>query len=133
MPTFNPADIVGKVVIADRPTPIKKSPTDAGAVIKTIPKGQTVGTVFSYLMPGTGRTNLYWMFYDAWNVPFYTEDQSGLWNTTSLEAQGVKSLETKKDELDKSTETIEDKIKNYLLLGGGILMAFILLRDQLRK
>lgn len=133
MATFNPDDLVGKKVIAERPTPIKTSPFDNSPIIKTIAKGQTIGTVYSYLMPVNGRTNLYWMFYDAWNQPFYTPDQSGLFNSTALEAQGVKSYETQKNELENQNETIEDKIKNWVIWGGAAIAGFLLLRDQLKK
>jgi hypothetical protein len=133
MPTFSPSDVVGKVVIADRPTPIKKSPFDNSPVTKTIPKGQQVGTVYSFLMPGNGRTNLYWQFYDTWGQPYYTADQSGIWNATGLQAQGVKSLEDQKNAIENAGLTLEDKIKNYVIWIGGGIAAFILLRDQLRK
>lgn len=133
MATFNPADIVGKKVIADRSTPVKNSPFDNSPVVKTIPKGQTIGEVYSYLLPAAGRTNLYWLFYDVWQKPFYVPDQSGLFNQTALEAQGVKSYETQKNELENAGETWEDKIKNWVIWGGAALAAFVLLRDQLKK
>ena len=133
MPTFNPDDIIGKKVTADRPTPVKKSAFDSAPVFKTIPKGSLIGEVYSYLLPAPGRTNLYWMFYDAWNQPFYVPDQSGLFNSTGLQAQGVKSLEDQKTQIENEGMTLEDKIKNYVIWGGAALAAFILLRDQLKK
>jgi len=133
MATFNPDDILGKKVIADRPAPIKNSPFDNSPVVKTIPKGQAIGTVYSYLLPANGRTNLYWQFYDVWNKPYYAADASGIFNTVALQAQGVKSFEDKKNELDDAEESLEDKIKNWAIWGAAALAAFILLRDQLKK
>jgi len=92
---YDPQDIVGITLYAKKPVPIVRLPYDSEQPAKTIPAGQPVGEVYSFLLANEGRTGLYWMFYDQNNRPYYARHEKGLFDENSIQNQGVLSTEQK--------------------------------------
>ena len=53
--SYNAQDIIGKTLIAAGPVTIYRAANDSAAPVYTVPVGQSVGVVYSYLLPGSGR------------------------------------------------------------------------------
>lgn len=92
MPTFSASQIVGKNLLAAGPVKIKRLPLDsdtAAPVVYTAGSGQPVGVVYSWVMPGPGRSTLYWQFYDNNGRAYYAAHKEGAYNIQNLVEQGT--------------------------------------------
>ena len=125
MALYSVDQIINRTLIAKEPVKIKRLPFDSEPTVYTVQPGATVGTVYSYLLPMAGRSNLYWMFYDEFNRPYYAEHKEGRYSLTALQAQGAKTdLEIEQDKA-RANETLGQKLEryaNYILLGAGTLI-----------
>jgi hypothetical protein len=100
--TFSASQVVGKTLFAKNDVPAKRSPLDSAPTDFTIKKGQPVGVVFSWINPAQGRSNLWWMFYDTLNRPYYVEHLSNRFDVGALSDQGAKTTEQILKELDEA-------------------------------
>lgn len=127
MPGYNAADIVGKTLIAGTWVPLKRLPFDAAPDIYQVRPDQSVGVVYSYLLPNNDRKKLYWTFYDTAGKAYYAEHLPGRFSVQGLTEQGVKTTlqkieeQAKKDESVKST--IERNVKWLAVAAGVIILA----------
>jgi len=121
MPTFNAADLIGKTLIAKKTTNILRLPKSNAPSVYKAQAGETIGVVYSYLLPNNERNNIFWMFEDSNGKTYYVEHSAGKFDVKSLEDQGALSLEDKKDKEDAANETISNKIFRYVK--NGFLLA----------
>ena len=126
MPTFNAADIIGKTLVARKTTDIVRAPNDNAEVVFEASPGSSIGTVFSYLLPGANRTNLYWQFLDENNKSYYVEHKSGQFDISTIKGQGVLTLEEKQEQAEAAAETTSNKIFRYIK-NGFLVAAFVYL------
>lgn len=121
-PYYGAQDIPGHSLVANYTVGLKRLPLDSAATFYSVNAGQSVGNVFSYLIPGPGRTNLYWMFNDNNGQPYYAEHVPGRFSIAALTAQGVLSSMDKVLAEQKKNETLADKIeRNIKWIVGGVL------------
>jgi hypothetical protein len=93
MATYNAAQIVGKTLYALSDVNITREPRDGEKTVFTVKRGQAIGIVDSYLLPSTGRTYLWWQFYDSKRRPYYVEHKTGLFDVKQIAAEGGKTTE----------------------------------------
>lgn len=117
--SYSAQDIVGKTLYAVRRIPVRRLPADDAPIVTYIVPGQPVGVVYSFLEPRAGRSTLYWQFKDS-NGPYYTPHQENFYDLDQLRAQGVLTLEEKKEAEKPYVEQFGNKIANGLLLFGGL-------------
>lgn len=123
------SQLVGKEVYAAVDVPVKASAFDSAPIIRTIPKGGRIGEVFSWLNTAPGRSNIYLMFYGAFNIPFYIPyDTSGRQlDATTLKIQGTKTPEEILQEQEEASQTTLEKItKTGLIFVAAIGAVYVL-------
>ncbi len=101
--TYDLSDLVDKTITAAAPVNIYDHANDHATPTGTIPAGQPIGSLFSWLNPDPtyDRVELWFMFWpDNRLNPFYTKYGGGLYDTASLQAQGVQTDEQKKAAAD---------------------------------
>jgi len=86
---YSADQIIGKTLQAVSPVPIRRAAMDSSPVVYTVPTGQPVGVVTSFLLPKLGRNTLYWEFKDSAGRFYYTPQAPGMYNVQSLENQGA--------------------------------------------
>lgn len=133
MPTYTTDQIIGKALIGREPVSLYRNAQDNASVVYTVPSGQPVGVVESYLAPAPGRNSLYWQFRDNSGRAYYSEHRPGRYNIEALTNQGALTLEEQKKAEEEKNLTTTDKIiragSNILLLVGG----FAILMNYLKK
>jgi hypothetical protein len=129
MPTFNAADIIGKTLVARKTTDIVRAPSDDANVVYEATPGQSIGTVYSYLLPGTNRSSLYWQFIDENNKPYYVKHSTGQFDISTIRGQGVLTLEEKQEQAASAAETTSDKIFRYIKNGFLVAAAVYLAKS----
>jgi len=128
MATYNASDIVGKTLIAKKTIKIVRTPYDTATSVYNVQSGDSIGVVYSYLLPTTNRKNLYWQFYDSNNKPYYVEHKQGNFDIKSLDDQGVLTLEEKQEQAAAANETLTNKIFRYTKNGFLIAAAAYVLK-----
>lgn len=128
MPIYSADQIVGKSLFAKVPIELKRTPVDSATVIYTVSPGQRVGTVYSWndVKPGV-RENLYWMFYDQNNKPYYAEHKEGYFDIDSIKEQGgltVKEQIEAEQRKNEDTKTFIERMVKYgfLILAGTVVV-----------
>jgi len=129
MPTFNANDIIGKTLIAKKTIDIVRSADDLAQSVYEVSPGESVGVVYSYLMPNNARSNIYWMFEDENNRPYYVKHGVGKFDIKTITQQGVLTLEEKKEEADAANETTGNKIFRYVKNGFLIAASAYILKS----
>jgi len=127
MPTFSVSEIIGKTLIAKVRTPVYSDASDTAQPTGYVNAGQPIGTVYSWLNPKAGRTELWWLFYDSDQQPYYTPHKSGQFDISALQAQGAITSEEKTEAAKAEAETITQKVEKYgkyILVGIFTLGAF---------
>lgn len=125
MSDFNASDIIGKTLIAAQNVSIKRLPFDASPIVFNVNPGQTVGTVYSYLIPGSDRKNLFWQFIDSNGRYYYAEHLPGIFNVRSLADQGVLTSLEKTQAEQKANESIKDFIERnikFIAIAAGLIV-----------
>lgn len=126
MASYNAAAIVGKTLRANTAVQLKRLPADSAPVIFTVKAGQPVGTVFSYILPGTNNSRLYWMFKDETGRNYYAEHQEGRFNISALKEQGVPTTQQETTAAAQANEPItkfiERNITKIALIAAGALV-----------
>lgn len=128
MATFNAADIVGKSLIAKKTIDIVRVPDDNAKSVFKVKPGETIGVVYSYLLPNQNRKNLYWMFEDSNGKAYYVEHISRNFDTEAIKQQGALTLAERKEKADAENETTGDKIFRYVKNGFLISAAAYILK-----
>jgi len=117
MALYSADQIVGKSLIAKVPIPIKRQPLDSAPTVFTAQPGQTVGTVYSWINVGEGRSTLYWNFQDSNGRDYYTPHKPGYYDISSLSDQGALTVKEQQEAAAKANETLSDILqRNFRLL-----------------
>lgn len=125
-------DVVGLTLVARKEIPIKRAAFDQAEVVNSIPAGQNVGIVYSYLTPRAGRSKIYWMFYDQAGVAYYTAHEVGFYDLEALREQGLLTIQEKDliqdypEWYQAGSELISSAGSLLLKVGLGILAIKIL-------
>lgn len=133
--TFSADQVIGKTLVAKRPIPVKSGSFDNSPVVVTIPAGQSIGNVITWLSPGTNRSVLNW----AVNVngqTRYVAHGEGLFDVRALEVQGSQTTEQIFEEAKAAEEKENDPVTYYakkIVLPGLLLVGGIYLAAQLGK
>ena len=135
--------VIGKTLTAKKDIPVYSSPIDSATnkPMYVVKSGYPVGVVWSYLQPnGTDRTSLWWMFE---NDPlnkfkyYYAKHDPNGFNLTLLKQQmqrdGIKDVATQATEALEKDLTTEQKIVKYAKYAGGAIIAFLLLKEVIKK
>jgi hypothetical protein len=127
MPSYNVNDLIGKTFKAASEVDLKRFAADNAPVIYTAKKGSTIGVVDSYLMPKEGRSDIYLMFYDNNNKPYYMALTKNSADINMLTSQGLTTLEQQAKEEARKNETTKDfiarNLKNIaLIFVGGMIV-----------
>lgn len=97
---YDVGDIIGKTLVAAKDLPVYDFPDDPKKVIGAIKKGNPVGIVYAWLNanPEEGRNAIWWQFSPATNYGsyYYAPHDSTAFDLSSLQAQGVLTIEEKK-------------------------------------
>ena len=141
--TYQAGDVIGKTLITKKEVLVYSKPTDSpdNKPIYAVKSGFPVGVVWSYLAPnGTERTRLWWMFQNdpySKSLYYYIPHDSNAFDVKTLQQQmdasGIKSLATKAEEALNANLTTEQKIVKYAKYVGGAVIAYLLLREVIRK
>lgn len=129
MPTFNANDIIGKTLIAKKTIDILRSADDSAQSVYEVSPGESVGVVYSYLMPNKARSNIYWMFEDDNGRPYYVKHGVGKFDIKTIQSQGALTLEEKQEQAEAASETITNKVFRYAKNGFLIAAAAYLLKS----
>jgi hypothetical protein len=130
---YNLADLIGKSYFANGDLGLTRYAGDGAKVVFTVKKGTSVGTVFSYLSPASGRTNSWLMFYDDNQKPYYVELKPGVTDSKALQQQGVKSEQQKTDEANAANMPTSEKIITLLKWGVGIAVIAYLAKEPIKN
>ncbi len=147
MADFTADQIIGKSLVANKPVPLYRRVSTEQAPIYEVGAGKSVGVVYSYVMNGD---NVWWMFYDANNRPYYTPHERGAFNLDVVRSQGAMTIEEKKkaDEKKKkeqeggfnpfsdvstTADDLADNLKSAIKWVGGGLVAVLIFNTVLRK
>ena len=142
MPTFNADQIIGKTLIAKKPIDIYRSGTDGANVVYTVSTGQSIGKVFSYLLPGSNRNNLYWQYVDSNGRYYYTMHEIGAYDVKDLQDQGALTIQEQQQAAEAAaaaeaeanlplTDKILKLVKNIAMIGAGAYLLNTLLNKKL--
>jgi lambda repressor-like predicted transcriptional regulator len=128
---FSAASIIGKTLTAKQPISIKRAASDSAATVYTVAPGQSVGVVYSYLLPAPGRNTLYWQFLDNTGRAYYAAHSPTAYSLTAIQQQGGKSLEQEQKEQERKNETLTDWLKRntttaVLIIAGAIVLKSVL-------
>jgi hypothetical protein len=129
--TYSADQIIGKTLVARRNVELKRLPSDTAPVTYTVKPGQTVGVVYSYLLPKAGRSTLYWQFIDANGNYFYAPHKEGIYDIDIIKTQGGKTTEEKRKEEEEKKKLEEmgpflyylQKWGGKIAIGAGLLVA----------
>lgn len=133
MATYSADDIIGKTLIAKKSVNIKRNATDISPVVYVASPSESIGVVYSYLLPNNQRSTLYWQFLDENDKPYYVAHQSGLFDIKSLSSQGALTIEEKKEAADAAAESTSDKIFRYVKNGAILAAAVYLAKTLIEK
>lgn len=127
MAIYSADEIIGKALYAKVPVQLKRLPEDSAKAVYTVAAGGKVGDVYSWLnfKPGV-RKNLYWMFYDENNKPYYVEHAEGRFNTEDLHEQGALTVKEQVEAERVKNLSLTDKIFSTLKVAGlGLAVVMI--------
>lgn len=101
MPTYNISQIIGKTMYAVKTVQVYNLPYDNQQPIRLINAGQPIGTVYSFVLPRSGRSDSYFVFQNVYGQEFYVKYEKGNLRMTEG-ALTIKEAEAaKRDWLDK--------------------------------
>jgi hypothetical protein len=135
--------VIGKTLTAKKDIQVYSSPIDSAnnKPMYVVKSGYPVGVVWSYLQPnGTDRSSLWWMFendpLNKFKYYYVKHDPNGF-NLTLLKQQmqrdGIKDVATQATEALEKDLTTEQKIVKYAKYAGGAIIAFLLLKEVIKK
>lgn len=130
MPIYSADQIIDKALFARVPVNVLRTAEDTAKPVYTAKPGERIGTVYAWLdvKPGT-RKNLYWMFYDQNNKPYFVEHAEGRFNVDDLKEQGAITVKEQIEADRKKNLSATDKITNALKAAGIGLGIFLLAKS----
>ena len=84
MPSYGVNEIIGASMWAKKSVNVKSQAFDDSPVIRVAKKDEFIGTVHSYLLPTTGRSQIHWMFYASDGKPFYVRHDENAFTLTGV-------------------------------------------------
>ena len=95
---YDVSDLIGKTIYGSGPVDIYKSANDNAVPVQTIPKGQPIGELWSWLNPSSdwNRSNLWFMFWPDGQDSYYVKYGPNI-DIPALVAQGVLTEKQKAD------------------------------------
>lgn len=134
---YDANQIIGKTLFAARPVPIKRYPAASYPVVYTAPVGASIGKVESWVMNGF---DLWWMFYDQNNKPYYAKHEPSYFSIKDLKEQGAQTvLEVKqaqeakeKSWFDNLFSGVGSGAKTAIAVGAFIIGALLIERFSRR-
>jgi hypothetical protein len=96
--TYSINDLIGTTYFANTDVGLTRAPYDGQAIVFNVKKGQAVGVIDTYFLPGNNRSNVWLGFLDANKRPYYVEIKPGQTNTSALQSQGVQTVEQKAED-----------------------------------
>lgn len=141
MATYSAEQIIGKTLAGRTSVNITRTPYDASAVIYKSSPGQVIGVVNSFVMPTTGRKNLWWEFLSNNGDSFWSEHTEGRYDIQNLQEQGALTVkeqaqaEADKDKtfIDKIVDVIQKNLTTVMWIGGGYLALKIFMQNGNKK
>lgn len=134
MANYTADQIIGKSLLAKVPVDIYRTASDSAPSVYTVPAGTSVGIVYSYLLPGPGRSTIYWQFLDNTGRSYFTSHQAGKYDVKSLQDQGALTLEEQKKLEEEKNLTGTDKIiragTNLILILSGAALLINYLKNK---
>ena len=134
MATYSVDQIIDKTLIAKKPIKVYRRAYDDAEVVQIIQPGQTVGVVYSYLLPGEGRSSFMWTFDDANGKPYYTKHDVGLYDVKALRDAGAITVAEETALAAEANMSTADKIFRYLkyvaILGAGTFIVIALINKN---
>lgn len=135
MATYSVDQIIGKTLIAKKPIDLVRYGSDNAPVIYTVKSGQTVGIVYSYLLPNENRSSLYWSFDDADGRPYYAKHGIGFFDVKALQDSGALTVTEQAAAEAEKELSIGDKIfrlvKNLAFIGAGAYLLNTIINKKL--
>lgn len=135
MATYSAEQIIDKTLIAKKPIKLVRYASDDAPVIYTVQPGQTVGIVYSYLLPGENRSSLYWSFNDADGRAYYAKHGVGLFDVKALKDSGALTVQEQTEAEEEKQLTTGDKIfrlvKNLAFIGAGAYLLNTIINKKL--
>lgn len=127
-------EVIGKTLYGLTDVPYKQFASDSARVAGVFAAGSPVGVVYSYLMPGPGRSHLWWVFVDQMGNNYYAEHLEGRYSFEALRSQGVKTteeriqeqVEANKDWTDKAIDAGKQIALIAILVFAGVQLAPVL-------
>jgi hypothetical protein len=104
MATFNISNLIDKPLTAKVATKLYRTANDTAKNYASVAAGQPLGTLFSYIKPNENTKNLWFMFYDSNNKPYYVKYTTNLISATALNKAGVKDVTKEVKEAEKKKE-----------------------------
>ena len=121
--SYKVSDLIDKSLVAKVNVPVTRIAQDGAESVFTVKPGQSVGVVYSWVEPTSGRSNLWFMFKDSNNRSYFAENIAGRFDVSVLQGQGVKTSEQKTKEQERANESLSDKIernlKTIILIGAA--------------
>lgn len=136
---YSADQIIGKTLQAVSAVPIRRAAMDSSPVVYTVPNGQPVGVVNSFLLPKPGRNSLYWEFKDAAGRFYYTPQLPGLYNVKNLENQGAITVREATAAAAAAanppgiTDFIQKNLRFIVIVAGIAIIAKTVLPELIRR
>lgn len=116
--------IIGKDLFAKRPVVAMNQPSDTGAVLKNIAKGERVGTVYSWVYGkdafGNNTSDIWWMLDKDTLKPYYTyvKHDPASFDWKNLTQQGAETEVQQAQDKKEASMTFLDKVEAELTKDG---------------
>jgi hypothetical protein len=133
---YSADQIINKTLIAAQPVAIRRAASDSAPVVYTVPVGQAVGVVYSFLLPSNNRNNLYWQFYDSAKRPYYAAHKQGMYQIKALQNQGaitVKEATEKAAPPATVQEFIGKNLRLVIFVAAGVVLLKSVLPQIIKK
>lgn len=141
--SYDAGDVIGKTLIAKKDIAVYAKPSDKSdnKPMYYVKAGYPVGVVWSWLNPdGRDIQGLWWMFendpYSKFKYYYVKHDPNGFSKSDlkqQMDAAGIKDIATRAEETTAANETTEQKLVRYAKYAGGAIIAFLLIREVIRK
>lgn len=113
--TFNLNDLIDLQLTAKVATKLYRTANDNAKHYASVAAGQPLGKLYSYINPNVNTKNLWFMFYDTKNQPYYVKYATNLISAADLIKRGVKDVKKiAKEEKDKADYIEKGAVRFYL-------------------
>jgi hypothetical protein len=137
MAIYSADQIVGKSLIAKVPIKIKRFAADNSPDVYTVPVGQTVGIVDSWVNPSETRATLYWSFLDSNGRAYYAAHKPGFYDVSALGQQGALTIKEQQEAAAAQNLTtgqiIEKNFRLLVIVAGIAIVAKSVLPELIKR